>query len=84
MTTTAQLPQVPLGQQGLMVSAQGLGCMSMTGVYGDSESEEGVAESLAVIDKALELGVNCRDTAEAYGPYRNEELIGEVKQNSSR
>jgi aryl-alcohol dehydrogenase-like predicted oxidoreductase len=61
-----------LGTQGLTVSALGLGCMGMTGAYGSGDEREGVA----TIHRALELGINFFDTAEVYGPYRNEELVG--------
>ena len=60
-----------LGRQGLEVSELGLGCMGMTWAYGAADD----AESLATIDRALELGVNFFDTAEAYGPFTNEELL---------
>ncbi len=61
-----------LGRQGLEVSALGLGCMGMSQSYGVPDDEE----SLATIHRALELGVTFFDTAEAYGPYLNEELLG--------
>lgn len=77
MATPGKLPQVPLGKQGLTVSAQGLGCMGMSAFYTGFESDAAQAESLAVFDKALELGCTFLDTAEVYGPYTNEELVGE-------
>jgi aryl-alcohol dehydrogenase-like predicted oxidoreductase len=61
-----------LGRQGLEVSALGLGCMGMSQSYGAADE----AESIATIHRALELGVTFFDTAEVYGPYRNEELLG--------
>jgi aryl-alcohol dehydrogenase-like predicted oxidoreductase len=61
-----------LGTQGLDVSALGLGCMSMSWAYGTPNDEE----SVATIHRALDLGVTFFDTAEAYGPYKNEELLG--------
>jgi aryl-alcohol dehydrogenase-like predicted oxidoreductase len=61
-----------LGSQGLQVSAEGLGCMGMTWAYGAGDEQAG----LATIDRALELGVTFLDTAEVYGPYTNEELVG--------
>jgi len=61
-----------LGSQGLEVSAEGLGCMGMTWAYGAAEEADGVA----TIARALELGVTLFDTAEVYGPYTNEELVG--------
>jgi aryl-alcohol dehydrogenase-like predicted oxidoreductase len=63
-----------LGAQGLEVSALGLGCMGMSDFYGVRDE----AESLATIDRALELGVTLLDTADMYGPYTNEELIGKA------
>ena len=63
-----------LGTQGLTVSALGLGCMGMSQSYGtDADRDE--AESIATIHRALALGVTFFDTAEAYGPYANEELL---------
>ena len=64
-----------LGTQGLAVSALGLGCMGMSQSYGTSE-ERDERESIATIHRALELGVTFFDTAEVYGPYANEELLG--------
>jgi aryl-alcohol dehydrogenase-like predicted oxidoreductase len=61
-----------LGGQGLEVSAQGLGCMGMTWAYGTGDEQSG----LDTIHRALELGVTFLDTAEVYGPYTNERLVG--------
>jgi aryl-alcohol dehydrogenase-like predicted oxidoreductase len=61
-----------LGTQGLVVSEQGLGCMGMSEFYGPTDE----AESVATLNRALELGINFFDTSDAYGPYRNEELLG--------
>jgi aryl-alcohol dehydrogenase-like predicted oxidoreductase len=61
-----------LGTQGLEVSALGLGCMGMSQSYGVPDD----AESIATIHRALELGLNFFDTAEVYGPFTNEELLG--------
>jgi aryl-alcohol dehydrogenase-like predicted oxidoreductase len=61
-----------LGSQGLEISAQGLGCMGMTWAYGGGDEQSG----LDTIHRALELGVTFIDTAEVYGPYTNERLVG--------
>ncbi|CAJ60977.1 MULTISPECIES: aldo/keto reductase [Frankia] len=64
--------RVALGSQGLEVSVQGLGCMGMSEFYGAGDD----AESVATIHRALDLGVTLLDTADMYGPHRNEELVG--------
>jgi len=63
-----------LGTQGLRVGAIGLGCMGMSEFYGATDE----AESLATIDRALELGVTMLDTADVYGPRTNEVLVGKA------
>ena len=68
------VPKRKLGRQGLEVSAIGLGCMGMTQSYGPADEKE----SIATLNRAIELGVTFFDTAEAYGPYSNEELIAPV------
>src|SRR6058998_3230509 len=68
-----------LGNSGLEVSAVGLGCMGMSFAYGSSE-ERDEQESIATIHRAIELGVTFFDTAEAYGPYTNEELLARALQ----
>ena len=69
------LSQRNLGSQGLRVSALGLGCMGMSQSYGTAE-ERDERESIATIHRALELGCSFLDTAEVYGPFINEELVG--------
>jgi aryl-alcohol dehydrogenase-like predicted oxidoreductase len=66
------LPTRKLGHQGLEVSALGLGCMGMSQSYGVPDDQE----SIATLHRAIELGVTFLDTAEAYGPFSNEELLG--------
>jgi len=61
-----------LGRSGLKVSALGLGCMGMSEFYGPRDDNE----STATIHRALDLGMNFLDTADIYGPYTNEELVG--------
>jgi aryl-alcohol dehydrogenase-like predicted oxidoreductase len=63
---------VSLGSEGLTVSRQGLGCMGMSEFYGPHDD----AESIAAIHRALELGVTLLDTADMYGPFTNEQLVG--------
>jgi aryl-alcohol dehydrogenase-like predicted oxidoreductase len=66
------MEQRKLGSQGLTVSELGLGCMGMSEFYGQGDEQE----STATIHRALELGVNFLDTADMYGPFTNEELVG--------
>ena len=66
------MKQRKLGRQGLEVSALGLGCMGMSHAYGTPDD----AESIATIHRAIDLGVTFFDTAEVYGPFINEELVG--------
>jgi aryl-alcohol dehydrogenase-like predicted oxidoreductase len=64
-----------LGRQGLTVAEMGLGCMGLSFAYGVPPSE---AESLALLSRAVELGVTFFDTAEVYGPFTNELLVGKA------
>jgi aryl-alcohol dehydrogenase-like predicted oxidoreductase len=61
-----------LGSEGLVVSQLGLGCMGMSEFYGRTDESEGIA----TIHRALELGITLLDTADAYGPFTNEQLVG--------
>jgi aryl-alcohol dehydrogenase-like predicted oxidoreductase len=61
-----------LGPHGPNVSTLGLGCMGMSEFYGSGDE----AESIATIHRAIELGINLLDTADVYGPFKNEELVG--------
>src|SRR3954465_9908228 len=63
-----------LGSEGLRISAQGLGCMGMSEFYGPGDE----AESIATIQRALELGITLLDTADMYGPFTNERLVGKA------
>jgi aryl-alcohol dehydrogenase-like predicted oxidoreductase len=66
------MEQRTLGSQGLRVSAIGLGCMGMSQSYGPAEEQE----SVATVHRALDLGVTFLDTADMYGPFTNERLVG--------
>jgi aryl-alcohol dehydrogenase-like predicted oxidoreductase len=61
-----------LGSEGLVVSAQGLGCMGMSEFYGSADE----SEAIATIHRAIDLGVTLFDTADMYGPFTNEQLVG--------
>lgn len=63
-----------LGNQGLIVSELGLGCMGMSEFYGMCDE----AESIATIHRALDLGITLLDTADMYGPFTNEQLVGKA------
>jgi aryl-alcohol dehydrogenase-like predicted oxidoreductase len=65
---------ISLGSQGLTVSRQGLGCMGMSDFYGATDD----VESMATIHRAMELGLNFFDTADMYGPFKNEVLLGQA------
>src|SRR5260221_2585851 len=68
----SSIPFRLLGNSGISVSALGLGCMGMSFLYGPTDD----AENMRVLHRYLDLGGNFLDTAEAYGPYTNEELLG--------
>src|SRR3954464_8893048 len=63
-----------LGTQGLTVSAEGLGCMGMSSYYGAFDD----TENLQTLNRALDLGISLLDTADVYGPWTNERLLGQV------
>ena len=66
------MQQRRLGSEGLEVSAEGLGCMGMSQSYGPADQ----AEAIATIHRAIELGISFLDTADMYGPFTNERLVG--------
>jgi aryl-alcohol dehydrogenase-like predicted oxidoreductase len=72
--STATMPRRSLGRNGPVVSAMGLGCMAMSSIYAARSDHD--AESIRTIHRALELGIDFIDTADAYGGGANEELVG--------
>jgi aryl-alcohol dehydrogenase-like predicted oxidoreductase len=70
----SMVPTRTLGQTGLVVSAQRLGCTGMSEIYGPADEEE----SIATIHRALDLGIFFLDTADVYGSGHNEELVGQA------
>jgi aryl-alcohol dehydrogenase-like predicted oxidoreductase len=73
------MKHIPLGSQGLTVSALGLGCMGMSDFYGTrQEREAGENTSIALIHHALDAGLDFLDTADMYGPFTNEVLVGKA------
>ncbi|XP_059445245.1 IN2-2 protein-like [Corylus avellana] len=73
--------RIKLGSQGLEVSAQGLGCMSMSGGYGPPKPEE---DMIALIHHAIHSGVTFFDTSDLYGPFTNEILLGKALKGGVR
>jgi aryl-alcohol dehydrogenase-like predicted oxidoreductase len=71
-----RVDQRNLGNQGLVVSEMGLGCMGMSEFYGTTDEDE----SVATIHRAIELGVTFLDTADMYGPFTNEKLVGKASE----
>src|SRR5215203_1204998 len=74
MTSDTKLPRRRLGASGLEAGAVGLGCMGMTWAYTSGRRDDD--RSVAVIQRALELGMTLIDTADMYGPFTNEEVVG--------
>ncbi len=78
------MAQRRLGTQGLTVSELGLGCMGMSEFYTAADKGSGARdakESIATIHRAIELGMTFLDTADMYGPFTNEELVGQAVQD---
>ena len=69
-----RVPARPLGRSGLTVSALGLGCMGMSDFYGSADE----TASIATLHRAIDLGITLLDTADAYGPFTNETLVGKA------
>jgi aryl-alcohol dehydrogenase-like predicted oxidoreductase len=74
MADQTSIPTRPLGSSGMQATAIGLGCMSLSGTYGASNDDQG----LAVIREALDRGITLLDTSDAYGAGHNEELVGKA------
>ncbi|HEX8103603.1 MAG TPA: aldo/keto reductase [Solirubrobacteraceae bacterium] len=74
MTETGPIPTRRLGSSGIAAGAVGLGCMGMSWAYDVDDRDD--ERSVTVIHRALELGVTLLDTADIYGPFTNEELVG--------
>lgn len=74
MTKASNLKKRSLGSSGIEVSALGLGCMSLSGIYGSTSDDDGIA----LIHEALDLGVTLLDTSDAYGAGHNEQLVGKA------
>src|SRR6059058_1828513 len=80
MNNLQTMPERSLGKSKLRVSELGLGCMGMSYAYGSTDD----AESMRVLHRYVELGGNFLDTAEIYGPYANEELLGRFLKEANR
>ena len=76
---SAGIGRIKLGSQGLEVSAQGLGCMGMSALYGPPKPEQ---DMISLIHHAIHTGVTFLDTSDMYGPFLNEILLGKVLINS--
>jgi aryl-alcohol dehydrogenase-like predicted oxidoreductase len=74
MTKIANLKKRSLGASGIEVSALGLGCMSLSGIYGSTSDDDGIA----LIHEALDQGITLLDTSDAYGAGHNEQLVGKA------
>ena len=72
MVMTVEMTRRHVGRSGLSVSPIGLGCMGMSDFYGPADDQR----SIATIHRALDLGINFLDTADIYGPFTNERLVG--------
>ncbi|KAJ0585287.1 putative perakine reductase [Helianthus annuus] len=82
IVTSTMVPKVKLGSQGLLVSAQGLGCFGMSGSYGLPKPEP---DMIKLIHHAVDSGVTFLDTSDIYGPHTNEILVGKaLKENGLR
>uniref|UniRef100_A0A0D9W3I9 NADP-dependent oxidoreductase domain-containing protein n=1 Tax=Leersia perrieri TaxID=77586 RepID=A0A0D9W3I9_9ORYZ len=81
MAAVTAVPRIKLGSQGLEVSAQGLGCMSMSAFYGPTKPE---ADMVTLIRHAVAAGVTFLDTSDIYGPHTNELLLGKALQGGVR
>ncbi|CAA3011788.1 probable aldo-keto reductase 2 [Olea europaea subsp. europaea] len=79
--SSVKVPRIKLGSQGLEVSAQGLGCMSMSAFYGTPKPEP---DMIKLIHHAINSGVTFLDTSDAYGPYTNEILLGKALKDGMR
>jgi aryl-alcohol dehydrogenase-like predicted oxidoreductase len=74
MTKASNLEKRSLGSSGIEVSALGLGCMSLSGIYGSTSDDDGIA----LIHEALDQGITLLDTSDAYGAGHNEQLVGKA------